>query len=1003
MKTQTLPTSRSTIRVIWPLLLVAVLSDAPQALAQHPCPPAPGATSSAGLSVTAQQVEEGSASLEDFALSARDTYAALTGEFGTLEGIARAGCIVRQEGALSRSGSIYLVMLTPTGRVFAHAEDMSLSGRQLNPFIYSEVLSVLGASSIDLAGLTSPDSSVAAQASFSSFFTLPRQAHGPFDATTAVPSLRPGIPGAYGHAVVSISANVAIPLLLLAGFDLNESHLTQEAIDYGDPAITAKDVVDRETLQAFVAEARQFMVDSIASSDRTAVDRARIAMRDLNGPWRHGSVYLYVLDLNSNIILFHGAFPDRFELQPLVATVRDAVTGKLVLPQVIEAATSNPDGDFVEYFFDDPSDDTDSADIPKVGYARQFTEAIQTGGGGTFNLRFVVGSGFYGSSPTGGTTTSACSGRNIAASAVRTQSDVRAFVECAAEYLAEHGTAEARRAFNEDARWKDGPTYVFVDGIAKSGTDSKTFVYPPNPSREGQVWGEAIDDFGNDLFYEAYRMTQVVDSGWIYYSFPNPASGKKSAKASYVIEIDWDGEPAVIGAGIYSRDWPGTCYADEVSAAALGADPSPETLREFVRCAAMVVEADGYFAKQEIERNPRWSDGARYIYVLDTFGNQVMSGHPLRINGNAPHEWGRGGLRGDQFGGRDMAGVGETFGESYAYYRSYDPVTGAYRPKAGFLKRVVAQGVPLLVGAGYDVGSAPVAAGPSCADNFATAAAVRTQSELRAFVQCAAEYVREHGEEEARRAFNEDARWKSGSTYVFVDGVQPSGETALTHVYPPDPAREGSVWGTSIDSFGSDYFYELHRILSVVDEGWIYYAFNNPSTARSQPKSSYVVEIEWNGTRAAIGAGIYRPDFPGNCDPSEVNAADLAARPGEQRLKEFVRCAAMEVESSGYFAGPVLSSDPRWKHGPIYIFGINTETGTVEFSGNPASFATSGRIPALLFDGRDAIESGALFGESFWYYNFNNPTTGDGEAKTAFVKLVRAQGVPLLVGSGYNH
>ena len=98
----------------------------------------------------------------------------------------------------------------------------------------------------------------------------------------------------------------------------------------------------------------------------------------------------------------------------------------------------------------------------------------------------------------------------------------------------------------------------------------------------------------------------------------------------------------------------------------------------------------------------------------------------------------------------------------------------------------------------------------------------------------------------------------------------------------------------------------------------------------------------------------------------------------------------------------MLSSDPRWKQGPIYIFGINAETGMVEFSGNPASFATSGRIPELLFDGRDAIEASALFGESFWYYTFNNPATGEVEPEAAFYKLVRAQGVPLLVGSGYN-
>ena len=438
-----------------------------------------------------------------------------------------------------------------------------------------------------------------------------------------------------------------------------------------------------------------------------------------------------------------------------------------------------------------------------------------------------------------------------------------------------------------------------------------------------------------------------------------------------------------------------------MSAAALHADSSVEALREFVRCAAMVVEAGGYFAKEEIERDPRWTDGTHYVYVLDMMGNQVMSGQPVRVNGNAPHEWGRG----DQFGGRDMAAMGDSFGESHIYYRSNDPRSGFEGRKIGFLKRVVAHGVPLLVGAGHDPEHAEEhhsEHGHGCADNYVTAAAVRTQSDLQAFVQCAAEYVHEHGEEEARRAFNEDTRWKSGPIYLFVDDVQPSGEIAVAHVFPPDPSREGSAWGTSIDTFGSDYYYELHRILSLVDEGWIYYAFTNPATGRSQPKSSYVMEIEWNGDRAAIGAGIYSRDFPGACDPSEVNAADLAANPGDQRLQEFVRCAAMEVESSGYFAGPVLSSDPRWKHGPIYVAGINAETGMHEFSGNRRAFAVSGRIPEVLFDGRDAIEAAALFGESFWYYNFNNPATGEVEPKVGFFKLVRAQGVPLLVGSGYN-
>ena len=130
------------------------------------------------------------------------------------------------------------------------------------------------------------------------------------------------------------------------------------------------------------------------TGDFAAAWKAKIALRDPNGPWRHGPVYLYVLDLTSNIILFHGAFPDRYELRPLVATVRDVVTGELILPQVIEAARSNPEGGFVEYYFDDPTDDTDSADVPKVGYAREFKTEINVGSR-VVPFNFIVGSGFY--------------------------------------------------------------------------------------------------------------------------------------------------------------------------------------------------------------------------------------------------------------------------------------------------------------------------------------------------------------------------------------------------------------------------------------------------------------------------------------------------------------------------------------------------------------------------------------------------------------------------------
>ena len=415
-----------------------------------------------------------------------------------------------------------------------------------------------------------------------------------------------------------------------------------------------------------------------------------------------------------------------------------------------------------------------------------------------------------------------CSDHRISANAVRTTSDIQAFVQCAYELIQEVGADEAYRAFHEDERWQsaDGSIYVFVNGIAESGASSIAFVSPSNPSREGTPWGPLVDDYGNDFVSENFRMMSIVDAGWLYYSFPNPATGRTEPKASYVIEIDWKGSRAAVGAGIYRRDIHGTCNSAEVNAALLEAEPSEERLREFVRCAAMTVESKGYFAKGELEGGARWSQGSSYVFVMDMMGNQVLTGNKVRVNGNALHEWGGKSMPTDQFGGRQMVSVGDTFGEAFIYYRALNPMTGRSQPKVGFLKRVVAQGVPLLVGAGYYVSSDWAVAATSCSETSVTAGAIRSRREIQAFVQWAAEYAMEHGPEQARRAFNEDERWLQGPYYVFVDGTAPSGTEAVVHVFPPEPSREGGSWGQPlIDNFGNGYSHELHRVVSMVDSG----------------------------------------------------------------------------------------------------------------------------------------------------------------------------------------
>ena len=292
----------------------------------------------------------------------------------------------------------------------------------------------------------------------------------------------------------------------------------------------------------------------------------------------------------------------------------------------------------------------------------------------------------------------------------------------------------------------------------------------------------------------------------------------------------------------------------------------------------------------------------------------------------------------------------------------------------------------------------------SCADHSITARAVRSPEGVEAFVQCAYEFVQEMGFEEARRAFNEEARWRSGQIYVFVAEATPMSDMSRVFVFPPDPSREGEPWGLLIDIFGNDWFREQHRIVNQVGEGWIYYSFTNPATGRDEPKASYLKSIDWDGALATIGAGIYRRDLPGTCRSEEVNAMGLDADPSKEKLQEFVRCAAMELESQGYFAVRSLTTDPRWGNGSIYLFGVDAY-GSSLFNGDPFSrlYGVSELDPYIntSLEGQDLVSVGDAFGESFLYYSAVNPSTRRLERKVTFVKRVVVYGLPILVGSGY--
>ena len=193
------------------------------------------------------------------------------------------------------------------------------------------------------------------------------------------------------------------------------------------------------------------------------------------------------------------------------------------------------------------------------------------------------------------------------------------------------------------------------------------------------------------------RIVQTNGSGWWYYAFTNPATGKTEPKASFLLPVDWNGTPAVIGAGIYLRALPGSCDSDDVNASLLEAAPSEERLQEFVRCAAMALESQGYFATQSLSSDPRWRSGSIYLFGLDTYGYTLFTG--AAGNPSIGSELTSDFI--DSFGGRNILGVADAFGETFLYYSTRNPATNQWQPKVTFVKRVISFGVPVLIGAGY--------------------------------------------------------------------------------------------------------------------------------------------------------------------------------------------------------------------------------------------------------------------------------------------------------------
>ena len=618
----------------YPLIFGAGIYGDPDATVAQGCPLPAGVSANplATPSITAEQVEAGTADLSDFALAAKRYMESV--QRGPE--LAHNACVVRQDGPW-KSGSTYLVTVSTDGRVFFHAAKAALGGRPLKRTVYGAILRALGITATTPVDVRTALANVAETGSF--------------------PNSNGGqIPGVGGYAVGFQRAG-ASPLILVVGLDIGEAHLDTETIDPGDPTVRADQVVDRATLKTFVKEARDYVLSVYRSQGRAAFSQVKSVLRDPNGPWRHGPVYLFMME-PTGYTIFHGAFPDRFEFRRPTDTLRDQVTNQLILPQIIRTATTSEDGGYVEYYFDNPDDPNDDFNTLKVTYAIQHPFEATLADGSTFQYPLIFGAGIYGDPstvaedvcprPAGLPNNPLATPGVTAAQAAAGGDSLRDFALAGRDYFNSITTptelAYAGCLIRNEGPWKSGSTYIValtLDGrVLLHGQDMSTGGRPLQPAIYASILAALGITGTSQADYEA-ALGQVFANR----AFPNADGGEIPGIGGYAVGYGIH-IPYILLAGVDLQEQhfapdtvdPGDpeVSADEVVDRA--------TLKAFVNGAIDYLlnlyqtnPAGTIGIARSILRNPPWRSGPTYLFIMEESGYTLLhAGFPDRFEFQTP-------------------------------------------------------------------------------------------------------------------------------------------------------------------------------------------------------------------------------------------------------------------------------------------------------------------------------------------------------------------------------
>ena len=306
------------------------------------------ASGAAGAEPTAAEVRDDE-SLKTFVEGAKARIEAIT-DMNEGAGLRER---LRTEGDW-KSGSMFLVIFLKSGEPFIHGNDRAAEGKNL-----------LGVE--DERGTKVVEKLLAAAAQGGGFVEY--QDGGPKTA----------------YAVEYTSGITARRFVLVGGYSQDVSHVPIQVADLPKPAVTAAQVVDRETLISFVEEATKAYRKAVMSEGYRGLTGVRNAFRVEGGDWKSGSIYLWVVS-GGGIILFHGSEPFREGRRTNME--RTDINGVRFAEELIGGARREG-RKFLRYYYDDPAVEGDEdTGSPKLGYAVSFPVPNS-------DQRGVIGSGIY--------------------------------------------------------------------------------------------------------------------------------------------------------------------------------------------------------------------------------------------------------------------------------------------------------------------------------------------------------------------------------------------------------------------------------------------------------------------------------------------------------------------------------------------------------------------------------------------------------------------------------